>query len=59
MHIKDLLDAIVIQAMSVELFKLVNDSPLPKIIFRQYRFSGRNILASENIPRMTLANPCQ
>ena len=31
MHIKDLLDAIVIQAMSVELFKLVNDTPLPKM----------------------------
>ena len=48
MHIKDLLDAIVIQALSVELFKLVNDTAR---IFRQYRFSGRNILASENIPR--------
>ena len=32
MHIKDLLDAIVIQAMSVELFKLVNDTSR---IFRQ------------------------
>ena len=53
MHIKDLLDAIVIQAMSVELFKLVNDTAR---IFRQYRFSGRNILASESIPRNTLAS---
>ena len=25
-------------------------------IFRQYRFYGRNILASENIPRKTLAS---
>ena len=53
MHIKDLLDAIVMQAISVELFKLVNDTAR---IFRQYRFSGRNILASENIPRKTLAS---
>ena len=31
MHIKDLLDSILIQAMSVELFKLVNGTPLLKM----------------------------